>query len=206
MIRPTIFATLALFLVGAATADRIISMPTAYTIQRGEAKVELMGFGEGLRYGWLRVDAQVLPFVEVQAYGLRMPGDRERFSLNAQYSILQPFPDLIPGVSVGALDITNDGDIGRSAYVALTFVSNVYSDWAEMERISLTLGAGFGGIGEGVFVGLHLPMFRRVAFIGEYDTRRITAGFDFEAIRDVGVRLVFRDGQPAIGLQFRNLF
>jgi hypothetical protein len=190
----------------AAFADRVVSMPSAYAIQKGEAKAEILAFGKDLQFGWIRLDAQVAPFVEVQAFASRLPDQRQAVSLNAQYTIIQPFADLMPGLSVGIFDVTNETEIGRSLYVAATFVSNIYSDWAEAERISLTIGGGIGGMRRGLFVGLQVPMFRHVEFIGEYDTKRITAGIDIEAAPNIGARILFRGGQPMLGLQFRRLF
>lgn len=192
--------------VAAACADRVVTMPSAYAIQKDEAKAEVLTFGKDLQFGWIRLDAQVIPFVEVQAYASKLPGQRQSVSLNAQYTIIQPFADLMPGLSVGIFDATNETEIGRSLYVAATFVSNIYSDWAEAERISLTIGGGIGGLRRGLFVGLQVPMVRHVEFIGEYDTKRITAGIDVEAIPNMGVRILFRGGQPMLGLQFRRLF
>lgn len=189
-----------------AFADRVVTIPSAYAIQEGEAKAELIAFGEGLKFGWMRLDSRVLPFVELQVYGSKMPNETTKFSFNLQYTLIQPFPDATPAICVGLLDALNETEFGRSMYVAVTFVSNIYSDWADREQISLTIGGGIGGIRRGAFVGVNLPVLKHVAFVGEYDTKRITAGLDIEALPNVGVRVLFRGGEPMIGLQFRRLF
>lgn len=194
------FIALATF--ACAFGDRVVTIPSAYSLQQGEAKAEVIAFGEDLKFGWLRLDARILPFIEMQAYGFRIPGEETRFSFNVQYTLIQPFPDATPAICVGVLDVLNETEFGRSPYIAATLVSNIYSDWADREQISLTIG----GIRRGVFVGVNLPMLKGASFVGEYDTKRITAGFDIEAIRNVGVRVVFRAGEPMIGLQFRRLF
>lgn len=154
---------------------------------------------------WFRFDAGVLPFLEVQAVQETMAGD-ETLSINVQYGVVQPFADAAPGISIGVLDLLNQTDLGRSPFIAMTWQFNTYADWATKERASFTLGGGLGGLRDGAFVGVELPLFKRTNFVGEYDRRAITAGFDIEASKGVAVRALFREGAPIIGVQVRRRF
>jgi hypothetical protein len=196
-----------LVFAGTARADRVIIVPTADTLLWGEARLEYSGRLAHFEEGWARLDAGLGGFFEVQAYYEDLgETSRKRGTFNLQYGVIQPFPDKVPGIAVGVMDVLNETEIGRSLYVAVTWEFNVYSDWAERERATITIGGGVGGLDGRGLVGFSVPLFKHVAAIGDYDTRALTGGLDVEPAEHIGLRLVFREGRPFFGLQLRRLF
>ncbi|MEM4408310.1 MAG: hypothetical protein QXI19_06165 [Candidatus Caldarchaeum sp.] len=135
------------------------------------------------------------------------------FSLNIQHSIVQPYPDLFPGISIGILDLFNETKEGMSLYVAGTWQTNIYTDWATDERGSITIGTGTKRF-RGAFVSLYLPIYRRVSLLGEHDSRDLLVGFEFVPIKNtdsskdlwIGLRVVFSNDGTSLGFQLRRSF
>lgn len=191
-----------LCIVSPLFADRIFILPTAYTLRHGELRMEFLTFGEETEKSLAFVQMGILPFIELQVLREEFPGKKPSATANFLYSLSQPIPDYFPGVAVGILDILNETESERSFFVAFTWQSVVYSDWAETESSTFTVGIGTGRLKDGIFISTSLPMHRGITFFGEYDTKIMTAGFDIIAFRNTAVRIAFRDGHPLFGFQF----
>jgi len=165
-------------------------------------RLEFLVFGEETEKSLSFVQMGILPFMELQIVREEFPGEKPSASANFIYSISQPIPDYFPGVAVGILDILNETENERSFFAALTWQSIVYSDWAENESSSFTIGIGTGKLKDGIFINTSLPLYKRITFFGEYDTKIMIAGFDITALENITIRLAFRDGHPLFGFQF----
>ncbi|MCH8273999.1 MAG: hypothetical protein IH851_04345 [Armatimonadetes bacterium] len=191
--------------VTTAHADRVVFLPTGYTLQPGEIRVEFLRETRTPAQTLVYVQAAVMPFLEVQGVWEDLPGSGAAASLNVQYSITQPFPDVLPGVSVGVLDLLGETGAGFSLFTAITWQTGIFSNWATTESANITIGYGTGRF-RGAFVALELPMFQGVTFIGEHDSRELIAGLEFEPVNGIALRVLVRERGPLIGVQFRRKF
>ncbi len=187
----------------ALLADRNISTPTAYTLQPGEFRLDYDRDGSDPRSETYAVFG-VLPYVEVGLNYVDTPSLSNHAGVNVQYSVVQPYPDLLPGVSVGVLDLFNTTRRGRVVYAAATFQINLVERWTQRERINVTIGAGTNL--HGAFFNLYWPMYTHVAFIADHDSRVLSVGIDLEPISGVAFRAVIQDNHPLYGIQIRRIF
>lgn len=197
-----LLSMLLMFISASSFADRIFVLPTAYTLRLGELRIEALLFGEETEKSLSFVQMGILPFMELQVTREEFPGKSPSASANFLYSVSQPIPDYFPGVAVGILDVFNETETKRSLFAALTWQSLVYSDWAETESSSFTVGIGTGSLKDGIFISTSLPMYKGITFFGEYDTKIMTVGFDITTFRNTAFRIAFRDGHPLFGFQF----
>lgn len=186
-------------LFGQAYSDWNVDFPTAYTLRSGEARIDYRTISGNSENEWL-ANFGLLPFLECSIQS----GDNTR--VNFQYSITQPYPEVAPGLAVGVLDAFDEGEAGRSLYIAATFQFNIVSNWAKRERANISLGIGTGELRKGAFVGLSLPIFPCTTVLAEFFGKKQTIGLDIELIRGLGFRAMVRDGLPSFAIQFRRLF
>lgn len=166
----------------------------------GEATAEaLYRTGNHRTTGFLQVGLPL--FIEL---GAMM--DDGHLALHLQYSIVQPFPEYSPGIAVGVWDAGNSSTDGRGLWLAATWQFNVYTDWAQRERISFTLGGGSGPRFRGAFVGLELPVYTGWSLLMEHDSRLLTFGVGFEPTENVRFRALVQDGRAAYSFTLRYLF
>lgn len=197
-------SVLALICFSIALADRTIDTPTGYTLRPGEFRLDYRESGSGLKDRESFGTVGVLPFLELGFDYQAFDKQRSRGTVNAQYSLIQPYPDLLPGISVGVLDILNRTDRGRVIFVAATYQFNLVETWVNHERINLTVGAGTGL--RGAFANLYWPLYTHVAFLAEHDSRHFKVGIDLEPVAGLAFRATVQDGLPQFGIQVRRIF
>ncbi|MFN8138293.1 MAG: hypothetical protein U0R49_00680 [Fimbriimonadales bacterium] len=187
-----------------ACADRVINTPTGYTLQPGEFRLDYHRSGTKFQDQNAYAAVGVIPYLEFGLQYEDFDHARPQATFDAQYSLIQPYPDLLPGVSVGMLDVLNLTERGRVVFLAATFQFNLTESWSYRERINLTIGAGTGL--RGAFMSLNWPIYTRLAFIAEHDSRDLSAGFDFEPVAGFGIRALVRNNKPEYGIQIRRIF
>lgn len=196
--------TVALFFFSAAHADRVFWTPTGYTLRPGEFRLDYSAMGSDQKEHGAFAVLGVVPFLEFSIrFDDRLAAAPEA-GIDFQYSLIQPYPDLFPGISVGVLDAMNATERGTVLFLAATFQINLVEPWVFRERISLTLGGGTKL--RGGFFSIHWPLHTNVAFLAEHDSISLTAGFEAEPIAGLALRVSFRDGHPVYGLQVRRIF
>ncbi len=194
-------------------ADQVFFLPTGYTLQPSEVRISWLSQTDAMRKQTAIIGAGITWGWEVNGIWEKSKSQSKTVSLNIQHSIVQPYPDLFPGISVGILDILNETKEGRSFYVAGTWQTNIYTDWATDERGSITVGAGTKRF-RGAFVSLYLPLYRRLSLLGEHDSRNLLVGFElipFQSVKGekdawLGLRVVFSQGGTSLGFQLRRSF
>jgi hypothetical protein len=197
--RPLALATMIL-LYAFSSADRLLTIPTGVTLVPGEATAEaLYRTGDHRTVGFVQVGLPL--FFELGAIM-----DDDRLGLSLQYSLIQPFPEYSPGLAVGIWDVGNESPSGRGVWVAATWQFNVYTDWAQRERISFTLGGGSSPRFRGGFVGLELPVYTGWSLLMEHDSRVLTFGVGFHPAENVQIRGLVRDGRAAYSITLRYGF
>ncbi|MCL6623783.1 MAG: hypothetical protein K6T17_04075, partial [Fimbriimonadales bacterium] len=122
--------------------DQIFFLPTGYTLQPQEVRFLWLSPTKAQREKVALIGVGVVHNWEVNGLWEEKKSGDKTVSLNIQHSIVQPYPDLFPGISVGVLDLFNETEEGRSFYVAGTWQTLIYTDWATTERGSFTVGVG----------------------------------------------------------------
>jgi hypothetical protein len=186
----------ALSFVGGASADRLFFIPTGKKIPYREVRGDFFfGGSPSYRQGYLGVGIG-LQFDAELIFEHASP-DSAVASFNFAYNYITPVTDLSPGLSIGIRDGLNKTHDGRSLYVAATFRTATDSK----TPADFTLGAGTQSL-RGAFVGAMLPLSDRIRFIGEHDSFRWTAGFEFRPFRGLILRTMFRQDQTLFSVGY----
>lgn len=188
-----------------ASADTIVTTPTAYSLQAGEFQLEYLSYVKDNSRWFGSLEFSVGSFIEIRATYEDLPASGRAASMDVQYGITQPIPEYAPGLAVGIMDVFDETDRGISPYVAFTSQLNIYSEWAKKERAQFTLGFGIGGI-RGLFLNFYLPVFRGISLFGEHDTHARLLGIEVEPAKGLVFRAMSRDSDTLIGIQFRRMF
>jgi len=195
-------------LVGIAQADRLIRIPTGLRLKNGEFRGELVwpqGKSDPAR---TYLEGGMGRAFEVGLEGQRWRGSRGELlqaGVNLSYQYVVPVPDLIPGISVGVLDLFNHthdriGVYGAATWKFIPPLSLFAEDAAEV-----TLGLGLGRH-EGLFFGAALPLGPPLRLLSEYDANRITAGIELRPVLGLQLRWLFFEGGNEIGVSYRTRF
>ncbi len=183
----------ALLLVGAASADRLIFIPTGKKTPLGTLRGEWVAkahdpsrLSYSLGYGLTKA-------LEVEAVRDALASDRSRDTLNLSYSFLDPVVGFLPGLTVGVLDAADRTPQRRSFFVATTMRLGLDGDYNSDTPAELTLGGGTERF-RGLFVGLSLPLTNRFRILAEHDSRSVRAGVEWWVTRQVAVRNIQEDG------------
>jgi len=180
-----------------AQADWNLRTPAALPVYRNELRLTYearrgeegfgraaFGFGNGIA-------------AAVTHYGGRASSD-------VSYNYLVPFLDTSPGISVGALDIADEGP-GRAFYFAATFRYGNYDPANQDVPTELTVGflSREGGRG---FVAVALPFASSLWFRAEYDGFTPLAAVEYRPVPQFAVRGIVDRNGPSLGLMARLQF
>lgn len=186
------------FLAGSAHADRLILSPTGKKVPFGTARIEHLfdqsvpgSHRSTLAIGLTdSIDAE-LTYEEF--------GNGRIASFDASYNLLPPLTNLAPGISVGIRDGIGKSRDGRYYYAAATYRFGQTGRFSGDSPAEASLGFAFGDV-TAPFFGLSLPFRESFRLLAEFDTRRVSGGFEFRPHRDVWVRWIHRESQSLISL------
>lgn len=197
-------ALLGLTLAATASADRLLFTPTGSKIRRDSARFELFSVpSRDQAFGW--VGYGLGTWWEVELAGESLNAGNITWSGNVAYNFSQPILDTAPGISIGALDLGNDTADGRALYAAFTFWLGNEGTFNQQVPTRFTIGFWSRTTGA-AFANVRLPFTEWFSLMAEHDSRRITAGFELTPVSDASFRVLWRGGDPGIGLTFRRRF
>ncbi|GIK33061.1 MAG: hypothetical protein D8M22_06285 [Armatimonadetes bacterium] len=184
----------ALGVLAPAFADRLIVIPTGKKLPLGTYRFEsLLGPGDPSSKSW-SIGAAFNKFFDGQVAWERGDDMAERVSFDLGFNLVDPVIGFAPGFSVGVRDLTGESRDGRMLYAALTHYEGLTGTHNSDVPLEFTVGLSAGDR-TGVFVGLVVPFTRWTRFISEYDTRRLTQGFQFTPTQALDVRWLHRPGE-----------
>lgn len=177
-----------------AFADRLIVIPTGKKLPLGTFRVEtLVGPGDSGAGAW-SIGTAFNKFFDGQIAWEGQSGPNDNISLDLGFNLVDPVIGFAPGLSLGVRDLTGESRDGRMLYVALTHYEGLSGTHNSDVPLEFTVGLSTGDR-TGVFVGLVVPFTRWTRFISEYDTRRLTQGFQFTPTQALDVRWLHRPGE-----------
>ncbi|MCH8977845.1 MAG: hypothetical protein IH945_01205 [Armatimonadetes bacterium] len=195
---------LALLLATAASADRLIRIPTGKKLLSDSYRLEFLAEPSRDRtLGWL--GAGLGHSFDLELTGESFDSNRLVSSLDFSYNYLVPITDFMPGLSFGVQDALGVTEGGRGLYAAVTFRMGNYGEHNQDVPTELTVG--FWSRREGVaFGGVVLPFSEHLKLLAEHDARHLTAGFELSPINGGSFRFLFRKNQVLIGLRVSQRF
>lgn len=181
-----------------ACADRLVSIPTGTKVFSNHFKLEGIDWSDdhsrqaSLTYG---LNASV----EVGVSWFRPSGEDGKFTFDGAYNVVAPIIDTSPGISVGFLDGGNVTPQGRAVYLAATY--RIGNDGEHNQEEPTELDFGFWSRKTGLmFVGVALPFSGSFRLVAEHDSNSLTAGAEFRPVDPLVIKVLARDGRPALGL------
>ena len=197
-------AALALLLATAASADRLIRIPTGKKLLSDTYRLDFLTEPSRDRtLGWL--GAGLGHSFDLELTGESFDSNRIVSSLDFSYNYLVPITDFIPGLSFGVQDALGVTERGRSLYLAVTYRLGNYGEHNQDVPTELTIG--FWDRREGVaFGGVNLPFSEHLKLLAEHDASHLTAGFELSPLDGGSFRFLFRKNQVLIGLRISKRF
>ncbi|MBV6458702.1 MAG: hypothetical protein HONBIEJF_01838 [Fimbriimonadaceae bacterium] len=202
--RALIYGCLA-FVPVAASADRLITIPTGSKILFRNMKVESFFLpsesNRSLTYFGYGIDRSFDAEIVID----RLSQRKVRGTFNFSWNYVPAVVDVSPGITIGIRDGLDQTGEGRSVYLATSNRFFLDGDFNSDLYGELIMGFGIGGF-RGAFTGLSLPVSSQFRLVAEYDSRRITAGLDYRPDKAIQLRLLVRDGSPFLGLTLTRRF
>ncbi|MBL8087783.1 MAG: hypothetical protein JNM85_06900 [Chthonomonas sp.] len=124
-----------------------------------------------------------------------------RASVDLAYQFLIPFPDAIPGISIGVVDLPNRTRDGRSLYLVATWQFGLQGESNGNVPAELTLGGGTGRY-RGLLFGMKLPLTDRFSLTSQHDSRDLRAGFEFQATQELKFRIQFQQNRSLVSFDW----
>lgn len=185
-------------------ADRVVFVPAGRKLLEGEYRIEAINVaGRDHTFGWAAFSPNSV--FEFGVYGENFDSHRVTWGFNGSYTLTNPITDLSPGISFGFLDLGNETEAGRAVYLAVTY--RLGNDGLLNQFLPTDLSFGFWSRESGLmFAGAELPFSSSLSVLGEYDGSALTAGLVLTPVSPLKVKFLWRDGDPALGLQFRAQF
>jgi hypothetical protein len=193
-----LFSAVALVLAsGAARADRLIWIPTAYTSGlQGEYLGEADG-NRGLLTGQFGIGRQF----ELLARHYKDFSADDETEVGGQWQVL-PEGFATPAVAVGVWDVADEGDQGRRFFGVISkSVPIVNKLPLGVRDIKVHAGVGSNRL-SGVFLGGQVGFPFGLRLYGEYDARDFNAGLSWNPILPLRLKLESWDGDFFLGAQF----
>ena len=200
----TTFLCSLLILGGVCHADRIFKIPTGRKLLQNEAKADIYNIAsKDFTYGWVQFSPSAT--WEFGVSGENLDTENIVWGFNASYTLVNPITDVAPGLSFGMLDLGNDTEDGRTAYVAVTY--RIGNEGLLNQFLPTDFTFGFWSREDSfAFVGAELPFSSTIRLLGEYDGDHLTAGFSLTPVNEATFRFLFRGGDPMVGLKLQKRF
>lgn len=170
---------------------RVVKFEAVSEVSRGRAQEYRLGLGIGRSFD-----------LEIRSEFFDGANDARTFDFS--YNYIAPVPGFTPGISLGMLDALDNTEDRQRVYVALTFrplLSTINGDFPG----DLTIGVT-GGFRTSLFVGLQLPFSREFSLLAEHNGYRLSSGFELRPVRQIGLRLMFRETDVLGSLQLTQRF
>ena len=115
-----------------------------------------------------------------------------------------PVPGVAPGLAFGILDAANRTAEGRRGYFGLTF----REDFDGMD------GTNYGDITVGIigdhyvkgFFGASIPFSKTFRLLAEHNGNRLAIGVDLRPVKNLSLRMIWRDRQILLGASIGSRF
>lgn len=197
-----IAATLGLAAV--ASADRVITAPTARKIPVGTVRYEYRGLpnDSSVHENLIGFGLTTLFEMEVRSSAMRTSNERGTFDL--AYNVIAPIPEFAPGISFGVQDVMGETVEGRRYYAAITYRPIVTGAAGDMPA-DVTLGM-IQGERLVPFVGVVLPVAHKVRLLAEHNGVQPAAGIEIRPAPSIGFRMQFRESQNLASVQYTFKF
>ena len=183
-----------------ASADRLITVPTARKIPVGFGRYEFRGVPKsgGAHESLIGVGLTTLYEMELRTSSLDGGGERGTFDL--AYNVIAPIPELAPGISFGIQDVLGRTQDHRRYYAAVTYRPYVLTANGEMPA-DVTIGMIQGPYLH-PFVGVMLPLAHELRLLVEHNGYRGAAGVEYRPRANFALRWQFRDRQNMASVQY----
>lgn len=187
-----------------ASADRIVTVPTATKISTRAVRGEILTFpGRDTTRAWLGYG--INPLLDAELTFESMNSSSVVGSLNVGYYYLLPITDLAPGIAVGVHDVLNRTRDGRAAYLAVTYRLGNDGELNQDIPTELSIGA-WSRDGGKLFVGATLPVAEQLRLFAEHDSIRAAGGFEVRPIPEAAFRVVFESRGTGFSLSLTKRF
>jgi hypothetical protein len=191
-------------LTGAASADRLILIPTGKKLLSDTFQIEILtDRSRDATMGWFGLGlGQSFDF---EVTGESFNDNRMVTSLDFSYNYTVPVVDFAPGLSLGVQDALGVTERGRNVYAAVTFRFGNYGELNQDIPTELTFG--FWSRPEGLFfAGVRLPFSRYVSVLAEHDSENLTAGFQISPQDGIAFKALFRQDQVMVSFRVQSRF
>ena len=187
-----------------AHADWLIDIPTGRKIPQDGYHIEWRSTNRTNGYTDARAGFGIGTALEATVHAQQIGGDTRVGTIDFAYTVLPPVPSISPGVSIGILDTNDQTRDRRRFFAALTFREDFDSADGTLPA-DVTIG-GFAGERSSAFVGLGLPLSRRLRFVAEHNGIRIATGIDYQLYQKLAVRVLVRNQATTLGLSLATRF
>lgn len=182
-----------------ARADRLLRMPTAFTIGFRSASVEFAVEPDkpGHERTWLQLG--LTDRLELRSEISNPPFAPPIGTLDAEYNLYEVVPGLLPGLSVGVSDLFGQTPRGVGFYAVMTQTLIIEGRNSTGRDFVFHLGVGFGGI-RGLMVGFELPVSPSMSLVVEHDSWEVNAAIQWQPIKNLRLRGVAFERRLHIGV------
>jgi hypothetical protein len=179
--------------VTSSFADRLILIPVGKKLPYRTYRLELQ-FDNEIARPTIFAGAGISTSLELEVIASSLGARDELLSLDLHYNYLAPLLGLAPGISAGIQDISNVTATGRRIYIVMT-QRQPYVGWQQSGApTELTVGLSMGQI-VSPFGGILVPLTGEFRLMAEFDTRRLTGGFEVRPAPGWAVRWMHRQNQ-----------
>lgn len=195
-IAPLVFLALA----ASASADRLLTVPTARKIPYGTWRYEYRAEPDGSGQQENLLGIGIGTSFDMEVRSLRDRGwDDTKLTTDFSYNYIGALQGLVPGISVGVQDAANITPTGRRYFGALTFREPCATADGDYP-LDLTLGL-FAAGHFSPYVGLLLPFSKKIHLLAEHDGYRIAVGGEYRPYDWLNIRVQTFESRPLLSVQ-----
>jgi hypothetical protein len=200
----TLAAATVLLLSCAASADRLVLIPTGKKLLSETFQLEILtDHSRDITMGW--VGLGLGQSFDVEVTGESFDDNRMVNSVDFSYNYTVPIVDFAPGISFGVQDAMNVTERGRNLYMAVTYRFGNYGELNQDIPTELTFG--FWSRAQGVlFAGVRLPFSETFSVLAEHDSENLTAGIELSPHEGVAFKALFRQDQVMLSFRVQSRF
>ncbi len=189
----------------AASADRLIYIPTARKIPFGSFKYEFRAEPrvKGEIEHYLGIGLTKSLELELRSQNLGLPTAQTTFDLT--YNYISPITGLTPGFAFGIQDILDNTAEGTRPFIVATFREGFQAINGEFPA-DFTLGVTMARKQIYPVVGASIPFSEEFRLLAEHDGFRISAGFEIRPSKPLALRFMVRERSSLFGFVFQTRF
>lgn len=183
-------ALIAFAIASCASADRLVGVPIGKKIPVGTYRIEYLSQLNHEKSAERFLGFGITDLFDIEFRDRKLYGD-DAFTFDFSANLVTPLVGTSPGISFGMIDTLNRTGDGRRGYVAFTFKE--YLETAEDAFVTeTTIGYQYGSLSS-PFVGLNIPVSKKLRFLAEHNGFRITGGFEIRPFPNFGVKLLAQE-------------